>query len=780
MEKRTPEELVGLAREIRRRVEESLRAKKSGGAAEGRPSAENRPFARPSAEDRPFAEGRPSAEDDFPRAQKHAVRSETQSPFPSAEDGSPRPQTHEADAGEERDSTPAAEFFVDALSTGAETVPAGAGKGTGRAGDENFWDLGVPKPRVYEKPSFPENRVGVTDVNVPDPEPEAGAPAAAGEKIPPRERQTGEGSAGRVVRTVNGPRSVPAGPQGRYQTSRYRRQSPWNSVPSAPAEKRPAPETAVETYTPDGFLIRSVSVRRWESETEFYSRFVTDARRSHQTPSSIPVGEKQKIERVPYFSYVPQYAHMSGAQISFYRWVRESIRAGICPGCDFPYILLYIYEILNLPDEIPPKEGVELLARIWLGYRETYPRLDGCLCEWLPDYCLIHRTPCPASLNGILHEIVPKAQFKEFYLNTARAGLLAKAVIETSSDYDYRTSRYYGEHREDYEKHIPAAVSAALEGDAENRRGIFALDRVYRMTRDSYLGAVAASDVKRRLDIEFVSFTRRADTRLAVTALVKYTENRLRAVLGIKAKLGVNEIGPEAARAVDAYFAPLMPASVPRGKKEDAYMPPDYLKNYESETSGFDGDAARSIEAQSWRNTTRLTGEDYDSAGDEAEPAAGDRTAFGQDEVGGEPIALEGELDSAAWETPAETGEADPGGSGEADPGIAADARTEIAAAGREAPETPKGADEDRPKSGSSSGQTKKEDDTDTLRDALRAALAGRFRAFCRERSLYEGELADRLNTLFLDLIGDVVLEPGELGFALVEDYREDAEEWLK
>ena len=55
MEKRTPEELVGLAREIRRRVEESLRAKKSGGAAEGRPSAENRPFARPSAEDRPFA-----------------------------------------------------------------------------------------------------------------------------------------------------------------------------------------------------------------------------------------------------------------------------------------------------------------------------------------------------------------------------------------------------------------------------------------------------------------------------------------------------------------------------------------------------------------------------------------------------------------------------------------------------------------------------------------------------------------------------------------------------
>ena len=65
------------------------------------------------------------------------------------------------------------------------------------------------------------------------------------------------------------------------------------------------------------------------------------------------------------------------------------------------------------------------------------------------------------------------------------------------------------------------------------------------------------------------------------------------------------------------------------------------------------------------------------------------------------------------------------------------------------------------------------------IRDGLRAALAGQFRAWCRENNLYEGEAADRINTLFLDELGDVVLEDSGSGFTLIEDYREDVEQWL-
>ena len=66
-----------------------------------------------------------------------------------------------------------------------------------------------------------------------------------------------------------------------------------------------------------------------------------------------------------------------------------------------------------------PAEGAELLATVWLGYRKAYPRLDGTLCEWLPDYCMIHGIALPERIGPILPEIVPKAQLKEFYLDRA-------------------------------------------------------------------------------------------------------------------------------------------------------------------------------------------------------------------------------------------------------------------------------------------------------------------------------------------------------------------------
>ena len=67
------------------------------------------------------------------------------------------------------------------------------------------------------------------------------------------------------------------------------------------------------------------------------------------------------------------------------------------------------------------------------------------------------------------------------------------------------------------------------------------------------------------------------------------------------------------------------------------------------------------------------------------------------------------------------------------------------------------------------------------LRDALRAAMNGGFRGYCRANGLYEGDAADRINGIFLEQIGDVVLEAdADGGFRFVEEYRADAEEWLR
>ena len=64
----------------------------------------------------------------------------------------------------------------------------------------------------------------------------------------------------------------------------------------------------------------------------------------------------------------------------------------------------------------------------------------------------------------------------------------------------------------------------------------------------------------------------------------------------------------------------------------------------------------------------------------------------------------------------------------------------------------------------------------DFMRSAVMAALDGRFREWAKESGYYEGEAQDRVNTYFLDIIGDVILED----FTFIEDYREDIEEWMK
>ena len=637
------------------------------------------------------------------------------------------------------------------------------------AGSEDFWDLGKPKERIYAPPKFSESSLGVTDVT--DGCDRDGASPVGGqekirdtavqaEKILPREaynfRDSERSGSVRVRNTVDGPRAFPSGQSSRVVTSSYKRKPPVaQSRQDYPGGTRKPAET-VKTYCPEGILIREVNVKTWESDTEFYGRFASDAKRSHASPAEIPWNTP--MESVPYFSYVPQYAHMNLSQMNFYRHLRENIRHGSYPDCDLAYIQLYIFEIVNLPDVIPPEEGAEILAGVWMNYRRRHPRLDSFLCEWLADYCLIGGCPLPETVGPILHEIVPKAQFKEFYLNTLgndSTDGLGRTVLEVSSDYDYRSGRYYRDHEDAYNELIPRAVGCVMQKAKEEGRGIFAMDRVYRMTRDSYSGAIVSSGIKRRIDIEFLSFTRRADTREIVTAIAKYAENRLRAVLGIKAKLGADKISPEDMAVIDAFFEPLLPKTTKKSA-EEKYMPADYMKNYESEDSGFDFAAAQAIEAQSWINTSRLTGDDSYSEDLQAVP----------EYEADEPLTLSGEMsteqaadasgadDTARYDTPADTER------GESAHGIMPVSDGE-----------------------NSAGDSREDaggDSQDEIRDALQAALMGEFRLYCRRNNLYEGEAADRVNNIFLDEIGDVVLENTGSGFELVEDYREDVVNWLR
>ena len=104
-------------------------------------------------------------------------------------------------------------------------------------------------------------------------------------------------------------------------------------------------------------------------------------------------------DHVKFFSYVPQYSQMTRAQFGWYLWFRECVRRGEYPDTDYSYVLLYAYEIINLSDQITPSDGQTQLLGMWSHYRDTYRQLDSYFPDWICDYSLIYHLPPPSDLE---------------------------------------------------------------------------------------------------------------------------------------------------------------------------------------------------------------------------------------------------------------------------------------------------------------------------------------------------------------------------------------------
>ena len=344
-------------------------------------------------------------------------------------------------------------------------------------GSDDFWDLGSPKERKYERPNLSESSLTPADVSA---ENETDTVSRTSEKIPPRENYPSQ--------TMNPFTSLK--PQ--YRTSSYKRKPPVSQAPR-PIQKPPVEPPKV--YEKHGALISKITVESWSGEMDFYTRFALDAEKSHLAKPQRP---NEELKPAQFYSLVPQYSHMTGAQTEYYRRLREFWRHGEHPDCDSAYVMLYIFELLNL-GSVDKCEIARALSNVWLGYRERMPRLDSYMCEWLEDFCMINDLPLPDEIFTHISEIAAKAHFKEYYFDAMlseenRLNLAASAFIDCYSDYVFSASKYYGENREKYEKYIPLAVSAVLDEGLKQKRGIFACDKSYKVVVDTFIGCAVSSD----------------------------------------------------------------------------------------------------------------------------------------------------------------------------------------------------------------------------------------------------------------------------------------------
>lgn len=485
-------------------------------------------------------------------------------------------------------------------------------------------------------------------------------------------------------------------------------------------------------YTPKNKYISRVEISKWDSRYNFYENFRDDAKRLWSKNG-------EKCDRIPFFSYVPQYSQLKYPQLKWYLWWRTNVRHGEFEATDFCYVLLYIYEILNCPELICAKEGLRLLSDIWINYREAHPRLDAYLSEWICDYCLINQLEFPTELFYKLPaRAFEGAAIREFYYTAGENRDEIIGMLYSASDYDYRKSRYaVGANAELFKKHIENAfVQVYQEVFANTNKKLQAVNptynmscntyentaREYRLERSAYEGALCAYDIKRTIAVEYISYMRSPRFKFLVTDIVKYSENRIRIAIGVRARLKVVALDEAVRAPIDRYFDEHLPIPKKRRAVSEAEEREriEYEKLYEPATTEFNLDRAIQIEEKSW-GTTEVLVSAFDDDGD-----------F----ISETPKAL-------PLKVPEKT-------------------------------EAPIDADEFC-LFVSALGDLEKE--------ALSGLLLGDEKAveFAAKKSgTLTDAFADRINEAAFDIIGDGVIEMTEKGYHIINEYRGDLSKWLK
>lgn len=479
-----------------------------------------------------------------------------------------------------------------------------------------------------------------------------------------------------------------------------------------------------QEYCPAGNnLMLKVRILRRQSAYNFYGQFRRDAIRYLKE-------EGHPCPAVSFFSYIPQYAQLSEAQRAFYFYWRSCVRRGEYPGCDESYFYLYVYEIINLPDYIPPEDGILQLCAVWKAYRARFPRIDKYMVEWVCDYCLVHGLSCPSEeVRPFLRDILPLASLREFYLGAL--GDLTPDGVQTAlaffCDYRWQDSRYAtGEYAALFAKHIPGSVTPVLSSLFQDARLFSGGSARSHRAHDAFCGSLCAHNIKCRIEVTYLALSDVSTLRSSVTAAVKYAENRLRACLSVKSRLSVPPLALRYREEIDRYFARLSDHLHPKDP------PPAYEKLYDAPSHGTDFSAASRIEQTSWTTTRLLVSE-------EEEPTQPLRNMpFAHVEQVNHPLSEEQLLISDSIE------ETKPMPSAQDCTGIYGLDATEL--------------------------------------EYLRLLLAGergRIRALLAAEGRLEDELMERINEKTVVGYGDIVLESAEDGYRIIADYEEEVSAWI-
>ena len=318
---------------------------------------------------------------------------------------------------------------------------------------------------------------------------------------------------------------------------------------------------------------------------------------------------------VEYFSYNPSFTELSSAQLDWYlRW-REDVRSGIYAKTGVSYVLLYVCEIINLPDKILPKLGVEHMITVWENCTEQNTRYDRLISDIILEYCIVHDIPIPYSrIGGIITRLlnpmstVLGSLYLFDYLLAERRELSVdelRFLFEKNLGYSYSASKHYSTNDKLHnllDTYFYRVLNAFIKADPSCINDIFtrheARTSAVKIIRPTFLLVNASPEVKKNIVFEYFSFEKTDTELLYLHNIAKHIENRFRSECGIRARLTVSVISDSSKAIIDSIFKKLFKNNI----AEEFEVPRNYVKK----TVCIDVSKAEKIEESSWETTKML------------------------------------------------------------------------------------------------------------------------------------------------------------------------------
>jgi hypothetical protein len=221
-------------------------------------------------------------------------------------------------------------------------------------------------------------------------------------------------------------------------------------------------------------------------------------------------------------------------------------------------------------------------------------------------------------ISEFIFDVISASSFKEFYLSEIGSAGYAgtDAMVAYLSDYDFRRCKYRTpENKDAYNRYMLSAMSKVISTLMNSDNPVYDNTKTTVIERDAFPRSLCTHAVKCRLKIRYAPLSKDIKLRSIVTMAVRYTENKLRANLGVKSRLAIKDFPDQYKRLIDEYFDSLIGEKSAKVRKENL---PEYEALYDAPSEALSISGADKIEQESWVTTARLVGDEYDYDSEEA------------------------------------------------------------------------------------------------------------------------------------------------------------------